>query len=124
MITLKGHGVVTYWQFPKRVRTCPISSCRRFCTDRLAAMDHFKSQHAEHSILCTICKKPVVCKQKSHYASHYHSLHPGVEQIPFDLSQKREHPIEKAAPTKKVCIYNSIFLISPRLINNFYSIEQ
>lgn len=120
MITLKAHGVVTHWEFPKRLRTCPITSCRKFSDDRSGAIDHFKLQHAENSILCSLCNKPVYCKQKSHYASHYRSLHPEVKQIPFDFGQQREHSMKRAGPTKKYAfITKSKRFLRPRFTNNF-----
>lgn len=45
-------------------------------------MQHFKNNHAEGSILCYECQRPIRVRNFENYVQHYQRLHP-FKKVPF-----------------------------------------
>lgn len=94
LIELSGGGVTTLWQFPSNTTNCPVSNCEMAFGTRSLAIDHFKNQHAEHSIYCPLCDKPLTVHQFFDlFKSHYNQMHPN-HTTPYDLYAENESTSE------------------------------
>lgn len=82
-ITLNGLGVETHWIFPN-VTLCPYKPCRRNMKTRSNAIEHYKSKHAHHVILCPLCDTPISAHVLDDFKEHYLHLHPN-DPLPYDL---------------------------------------
>ncbi|XP_031628317.1 uncharacterized protein LOC116344075 isoform X2 [Contarinia nasturtii] len=82
LITLNGCGIQTKWRYPKNIKHCIVLRCDSKFGTHKKAIDHYKEQHAEKSILCPICIKPIVSKDQKPFIRHYERVHP-TEQIPY-----------------------------------------
>lgn len=76
LITLRGLGKITQWKFPKNVTQCPMHCCNFKFKMRATGISHFKQLHAEHTILCTICRKIVSSRQRQQICRHFDKMHP------------------------------------------------
>lgn len=85
MITLHGCGQITYWRFPQNIKQCPKISCLEDFDSRLDAIDHYRQQHAEKAILCTLCNKPISTLQAWNFEDHFRRMHP-FKTIPYDFN--------------------------------------
>lgn len=60
------------WKFPM-TNICPKFKCAHLFSSRSTAMIHYREKHADDSILCEICVKPV---GKSYLIGHFNKVHP------------------------------------------------
>lgn len=87
MIALNGWGQITYWQYPKQSSQCPVQNCRKSFKLRLTAIAHYKKQHSQSAILCSLCNKPICVNMIDAFEIHHHRVHPGVE-VPSEFTAK------------------------------------
>lgn len=70
------------WQFPDK-SSCPLRSCHLTFDTRDLAIKHYTATHAQHTVLCKICKSPLMLLLGPHHlVSHYKRKHPNVEPQP------------------------------------------
>ncbi|XP_031628721.1 uncharacterized protein LOC116344364 isoform X2 [Contarinia nasturtii] len=110
IIPLVARGIETYWSFPKSTgNICPIGVCKLKCASREDAINHFKDQHANHSVLCSICDKPISVRSNADYKLHYQRLHPN-KRVPHrignlkrqaNVGRKRQEIQHKFCPWKE-----------------------
>lgn len=68
----------TVWPFPDTKR-CPVRSCGMMFRTRTKAIEHYRENHAKHSVLCHICKYPLMLLTAAHHlAGHFARKHPTV----------------------------------------------
>lgn len=79
LITLGGFGQTTYWIFPSNITHCPVGRCKAVFEERSQAIRHYKQSHADMSIVCPKCDRPVVARQRKDFLIHYARRHPGEE---------------------------------------------
>lgn len=96
LITLSGCRQVTQWRFPN-TKSCPVISCRVLFGIRSDAIRHYKKRHAQTSILCPACKRPIVAQFPNQFLKHFTNIHPNTA-IPFDFGTL------VAAKVRAVCI--------------------
>lgn len=97
LITLNGCGYITQWPFPPNIKQCPNHLCKEVFECRSTAILHYQEQHANHSILCNICNKPVLLAventtgraNKFNFINHYKRVHPNMK-IPYDFKNETE----------------------------------
>lgn len=87
MIALNGWGQTTYWQYPKQWKECPVGNCRKSFKLRLTAIAHYKKEHSQSAILCSLCDKPICVNNIEAFQTHYQRKHPGVE-VPSEFTAK------------------------------------
>lgn len=87
LITLRGCGLTTHWRFPTNVTDCPVQKCPRKFKHRLDAIAHYKADHAENAIYCSICKKPISVGCPKHFKLHYNRMHPDIK-VPFEIDDE------------------------------------
>lgn len=80
LILLEGCGQRMEYQFQKGVTQCPISECRMEFGIRSSAIDHFKSQHSNHSVCCEVCNEPI---SEDLFLHHYKNSHPSIKPPDF-----------------------------------------
>lgn len=92
LITLKACGVVTIWQFPENTRECPAKGCQKQFDIRSQAIEHYQHTHANGSILCPLCNKPIRADGPYVVFNHYERFHPHAK-MPYQFSDRRKkHP--------------------------------
>lgn len=94
IITLHGCGQVTYWPFPQDQKHCPVLRCPAEFRVRSDAIDHYKRRHANYSILCPICVKPVCAQSLRDFRLHYENNHPNKE-LPYNLNTKPQSQVSQ-----------------------------
>lgn len=104
VIILKGFGKNTKWRFPKYITNCPVLGCGLAFATRFDAINHYKDQHVDHFILCSICVKPISSKSLSQFKRHYTTIHPN-ERIPFDLDENGSSTDIQYSQNDEVRIY-------------------
>lgn len=82
LIALNACGIRTKWRIPADMQKCPTSSCQQIFKMRSDLIRHFKENHAEGSILCNLCQKPIRITQFDQYVGHYRRIHP-FAKVPF-----------------------------------------
>lgn len=93
LITLKGCGIVTKWNFPANSKTCPKGGCQESFNTRFEAITHYTIHHSMNAIVCHICDRPISTigrRGQSHYKLHFQRKHPK-EKIPFDFATTQNH---------------------------------
>lgn len=98
-ITLSGCGQMTGYHFPN-IKVCPNRSCSKKFKDRLQTMNHFREQHADSSIFCYICQKPICSQARMYFIRHYNRMHPNMK-VPYDFDNSEKSPL------KRVCSIRS-----------------
>lgn len=88
MISLYACGQITHFQFPKTTKQCPVANCRLKFEKRSDCIAHYKDLHAQGSILCPICKKPIRAHRPLNFRAHYERIHPN-QQVPYDFETDR-----------------------------------
>lgn len=86
LITLNGCNQITQWQFPADIKHCPVQNCRAAFGIRSDAITHYKKRHANHSVLCSVCVKPIITHKIKDYLTHYERVHPSIP-LPNDFPQ-------------------------------------
>lgn len=99
LILLKGCGQTTQWKFPAERTSCPVTNCLEQFEDRVTAIEHYKKNHTQKSILCYLCNAPMVVWSDKDFENHYRRIHPDVE-MPVQFNQK----IKQEPSTKNVCV--------------------
>ncbi|XP_055296597.1 zinc finger protein 271-like [Sitodiplosis mosellana] len=96
LITLNGCGHITQWQFPRNQKHCPSHTCCEVFKSRSAAISHYQEKHADHSILCSICNKPIALSvtngryhSRHNILNHYERMHPNTK-VPYDFGDCNE----------------------------------
>lgn len=84
LITLNGCGIQTYWKFPKGIKRCPVLRCNFSSDEHAEVITHYKEKHANRSILCEICKKPIYSNDRKDFRRHFQRMHPNVK-VPHGL---------------------------------------
>lgn len=109
VITLNAFGIQTKWRIPSGLLKCPVNNCQQDFKTRSTLVSHYKEKHANGSILCKICDKPLrVLKNKRDYIIHFERLHPN-HKIPFDFDIKPRNRRKKIVHLKSmVCVQRSI----------------
>lgn len=92
LITLNGCKKITYWRFPQNITYCPVRFCKLMFGIRSDAIFHYRKKHADHSILCQICYKPIIAQRPCDFVRHYRRMHPGME-VPFGLVDQTESTV-------------------------------
>lgn len=77
-MTLKGCGHITYWRFPSTTQ-CPAQRCSSTFRTRFECKNHYKVTHAQHSILCPTCNKPINVLKPKNFLRHHQLKHAGVK---------------------------------------------
>lgn len=93
LITLHGCGRTTKWLFPQYQKKCPVHTCREEFNVRSDAIEHYKEKHANTSILCPICVKPICTQRLWTFKDHYERIHSG-EKLPYNLVMKTESKVD------------------------------
>lgn len=88
IITLSGYGHTTKWRVPPDMNKCPVMKCQQVFKLRSDFLQHYKGQHAENSILCDLCDKPLCVYRAIDWNRHYQKLHPS-HKIPFGKKRTR-----------------------------------
>lgn len=87
LITLNAYGITTKWKFPC-ITHCPKPQCPEKFDSVSAAKDHYISEHANSSILCGLCNRPVTMHKPRTFVEHYRRMHPH-NKIPFDFDDNK-----------------------------------
>lgn len=104
VITLKACGHITKWRVPADIRKCPVLSCQQVFEDRPLFIAHYKEAHANGSIFCSVCEKPLrVSHGGKDFIRHYQIKHPN-HQIPFEFGHLRNPTKKIIRPLSMVCI--------------------
>lgn len=103
-ITLRGCGFVTQWRFPDDLTRCPVGRCFKRFNSRSSAKEHFISKHADDSVFCFACNKPIAACKRGIYLAHFKRKHPKI-QNPFQHfnDNKNKHTIAPYLITLKGC---------------------
>lgn len=96
--------MLSYWRFPQNVKQCPVWGCNSISEDRSTAIAHYKKKHANYSILCLICNKPICASHMSVLKNHYRKVHPN-EKMQVDFTEKPKHSEQQMPQTNKVSIF-------------------
>lgn len=94
LITLSGCNQITEWKFPANLKRCPVIRCGLKFKKRSHAISHYKLQHAQKSILCLLCNKPISAQSTNDFIRHYIRIHPGTE-IPYVFIEKMSTSLKK-----------------------------
>lgn len=84
LITLSGCSRITKWKFPLNQTRCPV--CRLVFVQRSDTIAHYKDRHAQGSLLCPICIKPICVRGNADFKKHYQRLHPNNE-LPYGMNK-------------------------------------
>lgn len=101
---------------PAGMLICPNKGCQQIFKVRSDLIRHFKNNHAEGSIACNLCQKPIKVAQFDQFVVHYQRVHPFMK-IPYTGGDEKD-----AAEVQKVQIRMLTLLISLVFIkktNNF-----
>lgn len=105
MIVLSGCGIRRMWQFPPCITKCPVKNCMKCFSSRSEAIVHFKTNHAERSVLCPICNFPKLMRKFSDIKQHYNRIHPNSKLPSYFVKpsmKMKKKSQRKSQPTKKV----------------------
>lgn len=80
LIISNGFGVTTCWRYPEDINYCLNLGCGLIFENRSDAIKHYKRQHADHFVFCSICTKPV---SVDNFKRHCKNIHRNGE-IPTD----------------------------------------
>lgn len=89
-------GLQTEWRVPAGMLKCPNLMCQQIFKVRSDLIRHFKNNHAEGSIACNLCEKPIRAANFDQFVAHYQRLHPFVK-VPYTSGDE-----EDAAEVQKV----------------------
>lgn len=67
------------WQFQASKTNWPVQWCNTKSKYRSAAIDHYKKMHAPNSVLCHICKIPILITSPVNYKRHFQCFHPHIK---------------------------------------------
>lgn len=81
-IVLNSCGIKSHWKVPVGMLQCPNARCEQTFKMRTDLIRHFKENHAEGSILCYVCQRPIRALQFDQYERHYRRRHPFIK-VPF-----------------------------------------
>lgn len=107
MITLNGFGIQTVWQYPKNITYCTNRSCGCTFDNRSDAINHYKEQHADQFILCSVCTKPVAARS---FIKHYKNIHPHNE-IPADDIEMSKISMKAGSHDQEVYQFQMLFIV-------------
>lgn len=94
MIEFKGLGILTRWKLPIGLTKCPVLHCNMQFDARLQLVNHYRDNHAKFAVLCSVCRKPIMCHDICNLKRHYSSVHPN-EKFPFDTDDQKPQPTSK-----------------------------
>lgn len=100
-VILTGCGQISQWIWPKNMNICQVRTCHTNFKNRWEAMNHFREQHANVSILCPLCDKPIYAPTPHLFKRHYERKHPNLA-MPFDFNVRRHQAAKSKGQTKKV----------------------
>lgn len=101
-VILTGCGQICKWMWPKNLNKCQVPRCQANVKNRREAINHFRETHANRSILCHLCDKPINAPKPSRFKYHFLSKHPN-QTMPFIFDEKANHSTKSENQTKKVC---------------------
>lgn len=94
LIMLRGCGQVTEWRFSKDLKQCPVNKCNLEFETRQEAIAHYKMIHANNSIFCTLCAKPICTGTTGKFLVHHGRMHPN-EKVPYNLGKAIKPVVSK-----------------------------
>lgn len=96
-IVLNSCGIKSHWTVPVGMLKCPTLNCQKNFETRSDLIRHFKENHAEGSILCYECQRPIRVRRFDLYIQHYRRIHPFVK-VPFaEGDQDEQSNLEEMA---------------------------
>lgn len=99
---MTGWGQRSTWRFrPYKNKTCPVQKCYAKFNSLTAGIRHYKQKHAANSVLCNICKIPIVIAPTNYYEAHFKNEHPEVK-MPLKIMQQKMVPQKTIEPNQKV----------------------
>lgn len=84
MITLKGFGQTTQWEFPSDLKHCPARRCGHKFDTRAQLIGHYKQTHANNYVMCHFCNWPIRALSQEKFILHFEKMHAN-EQVPFNF---------------------------------------
>lgn len=114
LITLSGLGQVTYWRFPPNDKRCPVLKCQQNLESRSLAIAHYRKQHANNSIFCRPCNKPLHDINNLCIAiNHFNINHPR-EKLPTYLlpSAPTKHPQKNHTKSQVKHLFKTYFILN------------
>lgn len=103
LITLRACGHITKWRMPADMLKCPVLNCQQVFKQHLSLVTHYKENHADGSLLCALCDKPLrVYAGGNDYIKHYQIKHPN-HKIPFEFVKQRNRTKKIIRPNPVVC---------------------
>lgn len=74
------------WIFPASLTQCPVVRCTAVSSGNRAALKaHYRKVHADASVLCELCNKPIATRNGKHNVIiHYRHKHPNAAIPDFD----------------------------------------
>lgn len=100
LILLNGCGYKTEYKFPDQ-KMCPVLRCDVASESRSALINHYKEEHAQNSIYCFLCCKPIVAEYPYNFIHHFRRKHKNVKD-PFDFDEVKQ--LSQAQNIKDVSI--------------------
>lgn len=100
-ITLNYSGHITYWRFPQ-TRACPSLRCSLKFASRSEARAHYQTAHAQQTILCPICDKPINAKCRLNYLKHHDMKH-GNMKLPYDFMAQHSTTVSEVWNNCQFC---------------------
>lgn len=104
VVILTGCGHISRWIWPKNLNKCQVRNCHANVKNRREAINHFRETHAQVSILCPLCVKPIYAPSPYTYKRHHDRIHVNMT-MPYDFKIiTSENQSKKSThQTKKVC---------------------
>lgn len=102
---LTGCGQETRYCFPN-TKVCPNRSCNKEFKDRFEASQHFRNEHAQTSIFCYICQKPLSAKEPRTFIKHYHRVHGNIK-VPYDFENMEKSPPKRVRSNHSITIQSN-----------------
>lgn len=101
VITLNACGVTTKWRIPANLLNCPVLTCHQTFKERSNLISHYKEHHANGSIYCKYCDKPLRLSmgRPLDFIRHFEKLHPN-HKMPFDFSIRQRNRNKKIIQPK------------------------
>lgn len=87
LIELRGCDRITQWKFPENLTNCPVRRCVNQFHSRSRAIKHYKQQHADRSIFCPLCEKPICLNTQKYFIEHFRKAHPH-KKIPYNFEDE------------------------------------
>lgn len=75
VITLVALNITTSWRVPETLKKCPVLTCQLNFKQRSDFVQHYKTTHANGSICCPLCSKPIRCSRINDFRVHYVRVH-------------------------------------------------